>query len=90
MTTSVAVPTVDRSPWPGDQIAAYYRERIDRGEIAVGDLLPPARKIQEEWGVGIKTVVRAMRILREEGLIQTRPAKAPLVVAAPQPDVPGP
>ncbi len=79
MTASLAVPDVDRSPWPGDQIAAYYREKIRRGELQAGDLLPSARAIRDDWRVGIKTVVRAMKILRDEGLVDTRPAKPPVV-----------
>lgn len=82
MSTLLAVPEVDRSP-PYVQIAEYYRARIKSGQIAVGEVLPPNRKMLVEWGVSTHTVQRAMKALRDEGLIQTRPAKAPVVVAMP-------
>lgn len=82
MTTLLAVPEVDRSP-PYQQIAAHYRERIRLGEIAVGTTLPPNRTMLTEWGVSTHTVQRAMKELKDAGIIETRPAKPPLVIAVP-------
>lgn len=87
MSTLLAVPEVDRSP-PYQQIADHYREQMRRGEIRVGDVLPANRKLVDEWRVSTHTIQRAMALLREERLIQSRPAKGPLVIALPAPQPP--
>ncbi|MFF0183576.1 GntR family transcriptional regulator [Streptomyces sp. NPDC005244] len=55
-----------------DQIAADLRGRIVRGELAAGDALPSERELTEHWGVARATVVRALDVLRQEDLIETR------------------
>jgi DNA-binding GntR family transcriptional regulator len=83
MTTLQPVPTVDRSPPPVQQIAEYYRREIRTGTRSVGDELPANRKMAEEWKVSTATALRAVALLREEGIVETRPGKAPIVVAVP-------
>jgi DNA-binding GntR family transcriptional regulator len=85
MTSSLAVPDVQRSPHPSDQIAAYYRDRIQRGELPVGDLLPTIRDLIDEWAVSTHTVQRALKMLRDEDLIEIRRAKRALVIGVPKP-----
>jgi len=85
MTTSLTMPDVLRSPPPGDQIAAYYRDQIRSGERKVGDRLPAIRALVAEWQVSTHTVQRALRILREEGLIEVkRGPQPPRVIAVPK------
>lgn len=88
MTTSLTVPTVDRSPPPANQIADYYRDKMRQGEVNVGDLLPTVRTIVAEWRVGEHTVQKALRLLRNEGLIETRQSRRALVIALPAEDPP--
>ncbi|WP_328314134.1 GntR family transcriptional regulator [Streptomyces sp. NBC_00442] len=55
-----------------DQIASDLRGRIVRGELAPGAGLPSERELVERWNVARATVVRALDVLRQEGLIETR------------------
>ena len=55
-----------------DQVAAQIRRAIADGEARPGERLPPARDIAAVLGVNTNTVLRAMRLLREEGLLEFR------------------
>ncbi|PNE37427.1 GntR family transcriptional regulator [Streptomyces noursei] len=55
-----------------DQIASELRGRIVRGELKPGDALPSERELTDRWKVARATVVRALEVLRHEGLIETR------------------
>src|SRR3989442_8339843 len=55
-----------------EQIAADLRGRIVRGELKPGDALPSERELTERWSVARATVVKAVEILRQEGLVETR------------------
>ncbi|HUZ36393.1 MAG TPA: GntR family transcriptional regulator [Streptosporangiaceae bacterium] len=53
------------------QVADWIAGRIARGELQPGHKLPAERDLAAEIGVGYMTVRRAMRELRERGLIVT-------------------
>jgi GntR family transcriptional regulator len=53
-----------------DQVAASIRRAIADGEAHPGDRIPQARDLAAELGVNKNTVLRALRILREEGIIE--------------------
>lgn len=53
-----------------DQVAAEIRRAIADGEAGPGDRLPLAKDIAAVLGVNKNTVLRAMHILREEGLLE--------------------
>ena len=55
-----------------DQVAAEIRRAIADGEAKPGEKLPPARDLAAVLGVNANTVLRALRILREEGLLEFR------------------
>jgi DNA-binding GntR family transcriptional regulator len=55
-----------------DQIAADLRGKIVRGELAAGQTLPSERELTERWNVSRATVVKALDVLRQEGLVETR------------------
>lgn len=59
-----------------DQIAA----EIASGKLPVGAALPGERAMTEIYRVSIGTVRRAVRELRERGLVATLPAKGTFVV----------
>ncbi|MBF6054994.1 GntR family transcriptional regulator [Streptomyces eurocidicus] len=62
-----------------DQIAGDIRGRIVRGEMSPGDTLPSERELTERWSVARATVVRALDVLRQEGLIETRQGTGSIV-----------
>jgi GntR family transcriptional regulator len=55
-----------------EQVAAEIRRAIADGEAGPGERLPPARDLAAVLGVNTNTVLRALRILREEGLLEFR------------------
>jgi GntR family transcriptional regulator len=52
-----------------EQVAAQIRRAIADGEAAPGDRLPPARDLAAVMGVNRNTVLRALRTLRDEHLV---------------------
>jgi len=54
------------------QVAAQIRRAIADGEAAPGDRLPPAGDLAAVIGVNKNTVLRALRALRDEGLLEFR------------------
>jgi GntR family transcriptional regulator len=58
-------------PEPAYQrLAEFLRARIMEGEWRTGPL-PSVKFLQQEYGLGRDTVLRAIGILREEGLVET-------------------
>jgi GntR family transcriptional regulator len=53
-----------------DQVAAEIRRAIGEGEASPGDRLPLAKDIAAVLGVNKNTVLRAMHLLRDEGLVE--------------------
>jgi GntR family transcriptional regulator len=61
------------SPVPlHEQVAAAIRRAIAEGEAHAGERLPPARDLAAVLGVNANTVFRALRTLRDEGLVEFR------------------
>ncbi|MGP0029501.1 MAG: GntR family transcriptional regulator [Acidimicrobiales bacterium] len=63
-----------------DQVAAEIRRAIADGEIGPGQRLPPARDLAAVLGVNTNTVLRALRLLRAEGLLELRRGRGVTVV----------
>jgi GntR family transcriptional regulator len=62
-----------RSPVPlHEQVAAAIRRAIAEGEARSGERLPPARDLAAVLGVNANTVLRALRQLRDEGVVEFR------------------
>ncbi len=55
-----------------DQVAAAIRRAIAEGEAQPGERLPPAKDLAAVLGVNTNTVLRALRVLRDEGLLEFR------------------
>ena len=66
-----------------EQVAAEIRRAIADGEANPGERLPPARHLAAVMGVNTNTVLRALRILRDEGLLEMRPRRGITVVGTP-------
>jgi GntR family transcriptional regulator len=61
------------SPVPlHEQVAAAIRRAVAEGEISSGERMPPARDLAAVLGVNANTVFRALRTLRDEGLVEFR------------------
>ena len=54
------------------QVAAEIRRAIADGEAKPGERLPPAKDLAAVIGVNTNTVLRALRTLRDEGLLEFR------------------
>jgi GntR family transcriptional regulator len=62
-----------RDPLPlYDQVCAEIRRAIADGEIGPGERLPPAKDLAAVLNVNTNTVLRALRLLRDEGLLEFR------------------
>jgi GntR family transcriptional regulator len=67
-----------------DQVAAEIRKAIADGEAGPGDRLPLAKDLAAILGVNKNTVLRALHIVREEGLLEFRRGRGVTVVGAPE------
>ena len=74
----------DEGERPYLRIAAAIRHRIATGALRPGDRVPSTRQVVREWGVAMATATRALAVLRDEGLVITRPGSG-TVVRAPDP-----
>jgi len=67
-----------------DQVAAQIRRAIADGEAQPGERLPPARHLAAVMHVNTNTVLRALRMLRDEGLLELRRGDGIRVSGTPQ------
>jgi DNA-binding transcriptional regulator YhcF (GntR family) len=65
-------------------IAAAIRRRIETGALRAGDRVPSTRQVVRDFGVAMATATRALAVLRDEGLVVTRPGSG-TVVRSPDP-----
>ena len=67
-----------------EQVAAEIRRAIADGEAKPGERLPPAKDLAVVIGVNTNTVLRALRTLRDEGLLEFRRGRGISVAASPE------
>ena len=67
-----------------DQLAAQIRRAIADGEAKPGERLPSARHLAAVMHVNTNTVLRALRLLRDEGLLELRRGHGIRVTGTPQ------
>lgn len=58
----------NRAPYA--QIAAHYTELIMSGELSPGSLLPSIKNLAQDWKVSTATAEKALRKLRNDGLVR--------------------
>lgn len=64
-----------------EQVAGAIRRAIAEGECGPGDRLPPARDLSQALGVNANTVLRGLRTLRDEGVLEFRRGRGVTVAA---------
>ena len=65
------------------QVAAEIRRAIADGEAAEGERLPPAVDLAAILGVNKNTVIRALHVLRDEGILDFTRGRGIRVVGTP-------
>jgi GntR family transcriptional regulator len=66
------------------QVAAEIRRAIADGEISEGERLPPAVDLAAILEVNKNTVIRALHVLRDEGMLDFTRGRGIRVVGTPQ------
>src|SRR5665213_2356881 len=86
MTRTMISVNIDRSEPVAlhDQVAAEIRRAIAEGEAGPGERLPLAKDIAAILGVNRNTVLRAMHIHRDEGLVEFGRGNGITVTGTPQ------
>jgi GntR family transcriptional regulator len=69
-----------------EQAADAIRRAIADGEVEPGDRLPPARDLADAMSINANTVLRALRELRAEGLLECRRGRGVTVLRRPDPE----
>jgi GntR family transcriptional regulator len=67
-----------------EQVAAEIRRAIAEGEAGPGDRLPLAKDLAAVLGVNKNTVIRALHILRDEGLLDFTRGRGVTVAGTPE------
>jgi GntR family transcriptional regulator len=67
-----------------EQVAAEIRRAIADGEAQPGERLPPAKDLAAILDVNTNTVLRALRLLRDEGLLEFRRGRGISVAGTPE------
>lgn len=65
---------------PYRQIAEIIRQRIKSGEYPKGTRIPTESEMVDTWEVARTTARRAIRVLRDEGLVHTVPQRGTYVL----------
>lgn len=66
------------------QVAAEIRRAIADGEAKPGERMPLAKDLAKVLGVNTNTVLRALRELRDEGLLEFRQGRGITVAGTPE------
>ena len=86
MTSTMRDVKIDRSNPAAlhEQVAAPIRRSIAEGDAKPGERLPPARDLAVVMQVNANTVLRALRELRDEGLLEFRRGLGVRVAGTPE------
>jgi GntR family transcriptional regulator len=67
-----------------EQVAIEIRRAIAEGEARPGERVPQAKDLAAVLGVNTNTVLRALRVLRDEGLLEVGRGRAIRVAGTPE------
>jgi len=67
-----------------DQVAVELRRAIADGEARPGERIPQAKDLAAVLGVNTNTVLRALRLLRDQGLLEVGRGRAIRVAGTPE------
>jgi DNA-binding transcriptional regulator YhcF (GntR family) len=67
-----------------EQVAAEIRRAITDGEAKPGERLPPAKDLAAVLDVNTNTVLRSLRLLRDEGPLEFRRGRGISVTGTPE------
>lgn len=83
---ALAIPAIDRRDPTTlhEQVAASIRRAITDGEAQPGDRIPQVRDLATVLGVNKNTVLRALHLLRDEGLLEMGRGRAIRVTGSPE------
>jgi len=62
------------------QVAAVIRGRIESGEIPPGRAVPSESQLMGEFGIARETARKAVRVLRDEGLVEIVQGRGAFVI----------
>ncbi|MFI9510708.1 GntR family transcriptional regulator [Nocardia sp. NPDC052566] len=62
------------------QISGYLRNQIERGELAAGAEVPSERELAASWKVARPTAAKALNLLRQQGVVESRRGSGTYVV----------
>ncbi len=66
-----------------EEIAEFLRARIAAGEIAPGDTIPSGRELAEQWDVSRATAIKAVDVLRNDGVVVAKQGTGFVVTETP-------
>lgn len=74
-TTATTPPTTATPPAPTlyERVADAVQAQIEAGTYRPGDRIPSVRKLRDQHGVSLSTVLEACRLLEDRGLVRARP-----------------
>jgi DNA-binding GntR family transcriptional regulator len=83
---------VDSATPASVRVAQAIRADITAGRIQIGDRLPTRSQLMEEHGIAAMTAAKVIKMLTDEGTVQSQPGRGVYVVATPPepvtPDLP--
>ena len=62
-----------------ERIVSQIENRIEAGELKVGDQLPAERELADQFGVSRTAVREAVKALRQKGLVEIRPGRGTFI-----------
>lgn len=67
-----------------ERVYADIKAKISSGETEVGSCIPSTSQLEARYGVSRSVIDRAVRRLKEEGVLRGRPGKGVEVIATPE------
>ncbi len=62
-----------------ERIVSQIEQRIESGELKIGDQLPPERELADQFAVSRTAVREAVKALRQKGLVEIRPGRGTFI-----------